>query len=87
MAKKRRKTAKKKKAAKKTAKKTVSRKRKVKRSSWSRGEVAQLRRLFARNSTKSVAKELRRSVKSVGQKASRLGLKKTKRYMKSLGRA
>lgn len=83
MAKKRRKAAKKKKAA----KKTVSRKRKVKRSSWSRGEVAQLKRLFASNSTKAVAKELRRSVKSVGQKASRLGLKKTKRYMKSLGRA
>ncbi len=79
MAKKRRKAVKK--------EKTVSRKSKVERSSWSRGEVAQLRKLFVSNSTKDVAKQLRRSVKSVGQKASRLGLKKTKRYMKSLGRA
>ncbi|HUV41947.1 MAG TPA: hypothetical protein VMW23_09195 [Sedimentisphaerales bacterium] len=84
MAKKRRKAAKKKNVGKK--KETVKRKKKISRSGWSATEIAQLKKLFANNSTSSIAGQLKRTVKSVGQKASRLRLKKSKRYMKTLGR-
>ena len=69
MAKKRRKAGKK--------KETVKRKKKVSRSGWSAAEIAQMKKLFANNSTSSIAGQLRRTVKSVGQKASRLRLKKS----------
>jgi len=65
----------------------VSRKKELKRGAWSKGEVKLLRKNFGSHSTKDVAKALCRPLDAVKKKASRLGLRKTKRYLKSLGRA
>ena len=54
---------------------------------WSRQEVAQLRRIFRNISNDEVAKQLGRSVTSVQNKAFQLGLRKSRKYMKSIGLA
>ena len=61
-------------------------KKKVTKKLWSKSEVALLRRLFPNNPTAKVAERLGRSVDTVKKKASRMRLKKSKKYMKSLGR-
>ena len=53
---------------------------------WSADEVKQLKKMFPGNSTADVAAQLGRSAASVQAKASALGLKKTKKYLKSIGR-
>ncbi|MEJ2705126.1 MAG: hypothetical protein P8Z79_22025 [Sedimentisphaerales bacterium] len=53
---------------------------------WSKSDVALLKRLFPNNRTATVAAKLGRSLDTVKKKASRMGLKKSKKYMKSLGR-
>ena len=75
--------AKKKKSAKK--KKVVKRKKAAKL--WTRAEVGLLRKLFPTNPTSKIAKQLRRQTDAVKKKASRMGLRKSKRYLKSIGRA
>jgi len=67
--------AKKKKAAKKKAAK-----------GWKPSEVALLKKLFANNPTAQIAKQLRRKTDAVKKKASRMGLRKSKKYMRKLGR-
>jgi len=54
---------------------------------WSSEEVKKLKKLFRNTSTSQVAAELERSVASVQSKAAKLGLTKTKKYLKSIGRA
>jgi len=54
---------------------------------WSKSEVALLRKLFPNNPTAKVAARLGRSLDTVRKKASRIGLKKTKKYLRSLGRS
>jgi len=54
---------------------------------WSRDEVKLLKKIFRNRSTREVAEQLGRSIPSVGAKASALGLRKTKKYLKSIGRA
>jgi len=54
---------------------------------WSTDDVRQLKKLFPRFSNAEVAEELGRTVGSVTAKASALGLTKTKKYLKSIGRA
>jgi hypothetical protein len=54
---------------------------------WSKSEVNLLRKLFPNNRTAKVAAKLGRPVELVKKKASRMGFKKSKKYMKSLGRA
>ncbi|MHC4539291.1 MAG: hypothetical protein ACYTEK_08420 [Planctomycetota bacterium] len=54
---------------------------------WSKSELALLRRLFPTNPTAPIAAKLGRSLDTVKKKASRMGLKKTKKYLKSLGRS
>lgn len=81
MAKKRR--AKKKKGAKK--KKAAKRRRA--RGLWSAEDVALLRKLFPTNPTSKIAKQLGRKTDAVKKKASRMRLRKSKRYLKSIGRA
>ena len=76
--------AKKKRTAKK--KKTAKRKRAA-RGLWTRDETKLLKQLFPNNPTAEVAAELGRKTDAVKKKASRMGLRKTKRYMKTLGRA
>jgi len=62
-------------------------KRKQKAGVWSKDEVKLLKKVFRNMSTKEVAEALGRSATSVQTKASALGLKKTKTYLKSIGKA
>ena len=62
-------------------------KRKQKAGVWSKDEVKLLRQMFRSTSTKDVADKLGRAVKSVQAKASALGIKKTRKYLKSIGKA
>jgi len=54
---------------------------------WSKDAVKILKRIYRNASDKDVARELCRSVHSVRAKARALGLTKTKKYLKSIGRA
>jgi len=56
------------------------------RGSWSKEEIGLLKKLFPNRKTREVADELGRSCKSVEMKAIKMGLKKSKKYLKSLGR-
>ncbi|MHC4842368.1 MAG: hypothetical protein ACYTEE_01055 [Planctomycetota bacterium] len=68
-------------------KKKAKKKAKAKKGAWTKADVAKLRKLFGNNPTAKVAKQLGRGTDAVKKKASRMGLKKSKRYMKSIGRA
>ena len=59
---------------------------KQKAGEWSKDEVKLLKQMFRSTSTAGVAKKLRRTASSVQAKATKLGLKKTKKYLKSIGR-
>ena len=61
-------------------------KRKLKAGEWSKDEVKVLKQMFRSTSTTQVAKKLNRKAASVQAKAGKLGLKKTKKYLKSIGR-
>ena len=61
-------------------------KKKLVKGLWSKSEVSLLKKLFPSNPTAKVAARLGRPAESVKKKASRIGLKKTKKYLKSLGR-
>ena len=54
---------------------------------WTANEVKKLKQMFRNRSTPDVAKALERSVPSVKSKAFELGLTKTKKYLKSIGKA
>jgi hypothetical protein len=54
--------------------------------SWTRDDMKQLKKLFPDRPTAEVAAELGRPTEAVKKKASRMGLKKSRRYMRSLGR-
>jgi len=71
--------------AKAAKKKTARRKRVVK--GWTTAEVNKLRKLFPNNPTAKIARQLGRKTDAVKKKASRMGLRKNSRYLKSLGRA
>jgi hypothetical protein len=62
-------------------------KKKLVKGLWSKSEVSLLRKLFPNNPTAKVAARLGRSTDTVKKKASRMKLKKSKKYLKSLGRA
>jgi len=71
-------------------KKVVKRKAKKKKAAiilWTKAEVSLLRKLFPTNPTSKIAKKLRRKTDTVKKKASRMGLRKSKRYLKSIGRS
>ncbi|MBN2129281.1 MAG: hypothetical protein JW741_07275 [Sedimentisphaerales bacterium] len=61
--------------------------KKLTKGTWTRDDVKSLRKLFPSRATADVAARLGRPTEAVKKKASRMGLKKTKSYMKSLGRA
>ena len=71
--------------AKKKAKKKA-RKKKVK-GLWSKSDIQLLKKLFSNNPTAEIAAKLGRPTDAVKKKASRMGLRKSKRYMKTLGRS
>jgi hypothetical protein len=54
---------------------------------WSKDNIKLLRKLFPNHPTAAVAGKLGRPTEAVKKKASRMGLRKSRKYMKSLGRA
>lgn len=54
--------------------------------SWTKNDVKELKKLFPNRPTAEVAAELGRPTEAVKKKASRMGLRKSRRYMKGLGR-
>ncbi|UCG49397.1 MAG: hypothetical protein JSU94_06360 [Phycisphaerales bacterium] len=66
------------------AKKT---KKRLVRGVWSKSDLNTLKKLFPSNPTARIAGRLGRPTDAVKKKASRMGLRKSKRYLKSLGRA
>jgi hypothetical protein len=72
--------AKKKKVTKKKAKKKPHK-------LWTKAEVNLLKKLFPNNPTSKIAKKFGRKMDTVKKKAARIGLRKSKRYLKSIGRA
>ena len=53
-------------------------------SGWTKEDVRTLKQLFRNNSNAEVAAILERTPKAVERKASKLGLTKTKKYLKNL---
>jgi hypothetical protein len=68
-------------------KKKKTAKKKLKKGVWTKSDLATLKKLFANNPTAEISAKLGRPNDAVKKKASRMGLRKSKRYMKSLGRA
>ena len=62
-------------------------KKKLKKGLWTKGELALLKKMFPNNPTAAISTKLGRPNDAVKKKASRMGLRKSRRYMKSLGRA
>jgi len=60
--------------------------KKLVKGAWSKNEVKLFKKLFPSRSSQEVAKQLGRSLSSITHKANKLGLKKTKKYLRSLGR-
>ncbi len=87
MAKKRKVAKKKKVVKKKTKKKKAAKRKKAAKGLWTKADVNLLKKLFPTNPTSKIAKQLRRKTDAVKKKASRMGLRKSKRYLKSIGRA
>ena len=54
---------------------------------WSKSDLSTLKKLFPNNPTAKIAAKLGRPTDAVKKKASRMGLRKSNKYMKSLGRA
>ena len=61
--------------------------KKMNKGTWTKAEITLLKRMFPDNPTTTVAAKLGRPLENVKKKASRMGLKKTKKYLKTLGRA
>jgi len=68
------------------AKKT-KKKRKLKKGLWSNSELTLLKKLFPNAPTAEISAKLGRPNDAVKKKASRMRLRKSKRYLKTLGRA
>lgn len=69
------------------AKKKAKKKKKLIKGMWSKSDVNLLKKMFPNNPTARIAARLGRPTDAVKKKASRMGLRKSKKYMKSLGRA
>ena len=68
-------------------KKKTTKKKKLVKGLWSKSEANLLKKLFSNNPTAKIAARLRRPTDAVKKKASRMGLRKSKKYMRTLGRA
>lgn len=68
------------------AKKKAKKKKKLIKGLWLKSEVNLLKKLFSNSPTAAIAAKLGRPTDAVKKKASRMGLRKSKKYMKSLGR-
>ena len=74
-------------AKKKRAAKRKPARRKAPKGTWSAKDLNILKKQFANTPTAQIAKKVGRKVDAVKKKASRMGIKKSKRYLKSIGRA
>ena len=61
-------------------------KKKSVKGAWTKAEIALLKKMFPNTLTATVAAKLGRPIDNVKKKASRTGLKKTKKHLKSIGR-
>ena len=66
--------------------KKAKKKKKLIKGLWSKSEVTLLKKLFSNNPTAEIAAKLGRPNEALKKKASRMGLRKSKRYLKTLGR-
>jgi len=57
------------------------------RGQWSKGDISMLKKLFPATATSKIAAKMGRKTDAVKKKASRMGLKKSKAYLKRIGRA
>ncbi len=64
----------------------MARSRRGGRGLWSKADVNLLKRLFPTTPTAKIAKRLSRKADAVKKKASRMGLSKSRQYLKTLGR-
>ena len=62
-------------------------KKKLTKGLWTKDDLKLLKKLFTSNPTADVAAQLGRPTEAVKKKASRMGLRKSKKYMKTLGRS
>lgn len=65
----------------------MAKKRTLTKGHWTKEDITYLRKHFGSNATADVAAGLNRGVEAVKKKASRMGLYKTKAYMRKLGRS
>jgi hypothetical protein len=65
----------------------MAKKKKLVTGSWSKDEIRQLKKLFPNGKTQEVADQLGRESKSVLNKAHKMGIRKSKKYLKSRSRA
>ncbi|MHC4617483.1 MAG: hypothetical protein ACYTEQ_06990 [Planctomycetota bacterium] len=68
-------------------KRKAAKKRRAPKGLWTKADVNLLKKLFPSNPTSKIAAKLRRKTDAVKKKASRMGLKKSRQYLKKLGRA
>jgi hypothetical protein len=68
------------------AKRKKAARKKSARGIWSTKDINLLVKSFPDTPTARIAKKLKRKTDAVKKKASRMGLKKSKRYLKSIGR-
>jgi hypothetical protein len=62
-------------------------KKKLKKGVWTKDDLKLLKKLFTSSATADVAAKLGRPTEAVKKKASRMELRKSKKYMKTLGRS
>lgn len=65
----------------------MAKKKKLIKGLWSKDDVKLLKKLFANRATQEVADQLGRSFQSVKSKTYKMRIKKSKKYLKSVGRA
>ncbi len=68
-------------------KKKATKRKKLVKGLWSNAEIKLLKKEFPNKSCTEVAQKLGRPFYAVKRKAYRLGIYKSKRYLKSIGRA
>jgi len=64
----------------------AKKKKKLRGKPWTKEEIKKLRKIFRNMTNKEVAKAMGRGVDPVRIKGNRLGLKKTKKHLRSIGR-
>jgi len=68
------------------AKKKKGGQKKADKNTWSARDIDLLKKLFPNTPTSKIAPKVGRAVDAVKKKAARMGLKKSKAYLKKIGR-